>query len=98
MNVIDSIIENRSKLMEVAAAQGVKQLKLYGSVLTRTEKPESDIDFLAMFDPSIPYEWNVIFQLQQKIEAMFNRRVSILDSRRLPEVFIHKLTMILWTL
>ncbi|GMK39093.1 hypothetical protein PCCS19_21470 [Paenibacillus sp. CCS19] len=87
MNVIDTIIACRSEIMSIAAAHAVKQLKLYGSVLNRTEKPESDIDFLAVFDPSIPYEWDAAFELQEKLEAIFNRRISILDSRRIPEVF-----------
>lgn len=62
MNVIDTIIEQRSKIMEISAAHRVTALKLYGSVLARREKRESEIDFLAVFDPRIPYEWNATFE------------------------------------
>ena len=85
--VIDVIIEKRSEIIAISAPYGVTQLKLYGSVLARSEKTESDIDFLAVFDPSIPYEWGATFELQEKLEAMFKCRISILDSRRIPEVF-----------
>ncbi|KUP22056.1 hypothetical protein [Paenibacillus sp. DMB5] len=86
-NVIDSIITYQDHIGVIAAAHGVKQLKLYGSVLSRTEKPDSNIDFLAIFDPNIPYQWDATFEMQGKLEAMLNRRISILDSRRVPEVF-----------
>ncbi|OME34942.1 hypothetical protein BSK58_24870 [Paenibacillus odorifer] len=56
MNVIGCIIKNRSKLMEFT--HGVTSLKLFGSVLDRTEQPESNIDFIAVFDMS-KYEWTV---------------------------------------
>lgn len=68
MNVIDKIMESREQLQSFAAVQGVFYLKLYGSVLTRAEKPESDINFLAVFNPSIPYKWDATFELQGELE------------------------------
>ncbi|MEC0244157.1 nucleotidyltransferase domain-containing protein [Paenibacillus dokdonensis] len=87
MNVIDYIIEHRSRIMEIAAPYGVTALKLYGSCLVRREKPESDIDFLAVFDPNIPYKLGEAAELMDLLELVFDRRVSIVDSRNIPDVF-----------
>jgi predicted nucleotidyltransferase len=87
MNVIDTIIARRSDIMFLVAPYGVKQLKLYGSCLARREKLESDIDFLAVFDPNIPFEWRVVTELMDLLELVFDRRVSIVDSRNIPDIF-----------
>ncbi|MFC5528357.1 nucleotidyltransferase family protein [Cohnella yongneupensis] len=91
MNVIDTIIEQRTRIMEIAAAHGVIALKLYGSCLARREMPESDIDFLAEFDPSIPFEWGKAAELMEELELFFDRRVSVVDSRNIPDVFRPKI-------
>ncbi|RUS44578.1 nucleotidyltransferase family protein [Cohnella sp. AR92] len=87
MNVIDTIIEHRSRIMAIAAPYGVTALKLYGSVLNRTEKPDSDIDFLAVFDQTHPFKLGEAAELADLLELVFDRRVSIVDSRNIPDVF-----------
>jgi hypothetical protein len=55
--------------------------------LIRKEKSESDIDFLANFDPISNYDWQEKITLEEELEQYFARRVSIVDSRRIPDVF-----------
>lgn len=85
MNVLDLIVRDRNQIMKIVEPYGVIQLKLYGSVLIRKEKPESDIDFLAVFD--LPFDWEAKFKLEEGLEQYFGRRVSIVDSRNIPEAF-----------
>ena len=73
--------------MKIAELYGVIQLKLCGSVLIRKEKLESDIEFLAIFDPKIPYDWEAVHNLEEELEQFFGKRVSIVDSRSIPDVF-----------
>jgi predicted nucleotidyltransferase len=87
MNVIDNVIQSREQILELVAKHGVTSLKLYGSVLARKETVQSDIDFLAIFAPSLSYEWDTRFKVQADLEAFFNRRVGIVDARRIPDVF-----------
>lgn len=87
MNEIDRIIQNRKQLMTLVAKHGVISLKLYGSVLARTETEQSDIDFLAVFDPSLEYDWEARFRVQEELETYLGRRIGIVDSRKIPDVF-----------
>ncbi|SFM51189.1 Predicted nucleotidyltransferase [Paenibacillus sp. 1_12] len=87
MNVIDSIIQKRDHILTLATKHGVIALKLYGSVLARSESEESDIDFLGLFDPTILYDWKARLVVADELEQYFNRRVSVVDSRDIPEVF-----------
>lgn len=87
MNLIDKIIENREKILEKATMHGVIVLKLYGSVLVKSETEHSDIDFLAIYDSSIPYDWEASFNLEEELKEYFGRRVGIVDSRNIPNVF-----------
>lgn len=88
MNVLDDlIIKNRDHIMSIAIRYGVTQIKVYGSALARTEISESNINFLAFFDPSKKYKWDATFRLQENLEEFFQRRVYIVDARNIPDVF-----------
>jgi len=95
MYLIDKIIENREQILALAAKHGVSTLKLYGSVLARKETSQSDIDFLAVFDPSLIYDWEASFNLKEELELYFNRKVGIVDSRNIPDVFMPVITLTL---
>ncbi|WP_079913046.1 nucleotidyltransferase family protein [Paenibacillus sp. 32352] len=86
VNVIDSIIENRNKLMEIVSCHGVTSLKIFGSVLARTEKPDSNIDFIAVFNP-LKYEWGAHLDVQYDLETIFNRKVTVINWSDIPETF-----------
>jgi predicted nucleotidyltransferase len=73
--------------MSLVSKYGVTALKLYGSVLAKTETEQSDIDFLAIFDTSTEYDWEACFHIEDELEDLFARRISVLDSRRIPDVF-----------
>lgn len=86
-NVIDSILVYREHICALAAAHGVAKLMLFGSVLNRTEKPGSNIDFIAVFDDLSTYEWDAIFDVQEELEAFINRKVTVIDWYRIPEPY-----------
>lgn len=96
MNVIDTIIEQRSKIMEIATSHGVTSLKLFGSVLARAEHSNSDIDFLVTFDPSKYVEddteltgkrYEALVDLEIAFGTLFDRPVQVLDSEHIPTFF-----------
>lgn len=94
MHVLDHIIQNREAILAIANRYGASTLKLYGSVLVRKEHSESDIDFLVVFDTStledeelICDQCKVQFNLGRELADYFGRRVSVFDSRRIPDLF-----------
>ncbi|TDG00910.1 nucleotidyltransferase family protein [Paenibacillus piri] len=90
MNVIDSIIEQRSQIMSIAAQYGVSALKLFGSVLARQENTNSDIDFIAVFaslEEDEVERWHALTDLEIELKGFFNRKVQIIDSKQIPDLF-----------
>jgi len=88
MHLIETIIQNREHILSLAANHGVKTLKLYGSVLAREETEHSNINFLAVFDPSLSInDGAALFDLLVELEGYFERVVYIVDSRRIPDAF-----------
>jgi len=49
--VPDQLFTDRPALTELCRRYGIRRLSLFGSVLKKTDRPESDIDLLAEFEP-----------------------------------------------
>ncbi len=58
------------------------QLFVFGSVLNKNFKKQSDIDFIADFNPvSLDEYAENYFVLKQSLEKLFNREVDLLEDR-----------------
>jgi predicted nucleotidyltransferase len=69
-------------LSEIAAfcqRWNITQLALFGSVLRDDFGPDSDIDVLVTFAPGSVRTLAAVSQMQQEIEALFGRRVDLVD-------------------
>ncbi len=69
-------------MQEIAAfcqRWNIIQLALFGSVLRDDFGPESDIDVLVTFAPGSVRTLAAVSQMQQEIEALFERRVDLVD-------------------
>jgi len=69
------VLENKDEIMQIASAHGVRQIRLFGSVVRGEETPESDLDFLVAFEPGR----NLLDQvgLMQDLEDLFGRSVDV---------------------
>ncbi|RUS44579.1 nucleotidyltransferase family protein [Cohnella sp. AR92] len=86
MNVLDKIIAQRTQIMQLVAPYGVTSLRLFGSVLNRTEKPFSNIDFVAVFDPN-QFTWGAHLDVQSELETFFDRKVTVINWSDVPEAY-----------
>jgi uncharacterized protein len=59
----------------------VTRFELFGSVLRDDFRPDSDVDVLVTFDPeSHPTLFDLV-EMQEELEAVFERRVDLLTRR-----------------
>ncbi|MEL7349933.1 MAG: nucleotidyltransferase family protein [Cyanobacteria bacterium P01_A01_bin.116] len=57
MALLDTLQENREKILEIAAQHGAFNVRVFGSVVRREETLESDIDFLIDYNPEKTTPW-----------------------------------------
>jgi predicted nucleotidyltransferase len=79
MNLIDV---NKDKLIELCNKHKVKELYLFGSILTDKFNETSDIDLLIQFHPIelLDYFDNYI-QLKEELEQLFQRPVDLVENQ-----------------
>ena len=72
---------HQEELAELCRRFGVKRLEIFGSAAREDFDPEkSDLDFLVVFDPAAPLRpADRYFGLLESLEALFNRRVDLLE-------------------
>jgi len=79
MNLIDT---HRSQIIELCDNHNVKELYLFGSVLTDQFNDSSDIDMLIQFEQVELLEYfDNYMDLKEKLEKMFNRQVDLVENQ-----------------
>ena len=79
MNLSDLQSEELKKLCKT---NKVKSLFAFGSVTREDFDEDSDIDFVVDFDENDPFKYtDLYFNLKEKLEALFNRQVDLLEER-----------------
>ena len=79
MNVVESY---RDKVVELCDAHNVRELYLFGSVLTDTFNDSSDIDMLIQFHPIDLMEYfDNYMDLKEKLEQLFHRPVDLVENQ-----------------
>lgn len=79
MNIIERNIEI---LIDLCKQHKVKELYIFGSVLTSEFNDSSDIDFLVQFEnvDLLKYADNY-FDLKEKLEKLFGREIDLLENQ-----------------
>lgn len=79
MNLNDLQSEELKKLCKT---NKVKPLFAFGSVVREDFNEDSDIDLVVDFDENDPFRYtDLYFNLKEKLEALFNRQVDLLEER-----------------
>ena len=79
MKLIDS---NKDKLIELCINHKVKELYLFGSVLTERFQDSSDIDMLIQFyQVDLMDYFDNYMDLKEKLEQLFNRPVDLVENQ-----------------
>lgn len=73
--------EKRDEILALATKHGIENVRLFGSVVRREEKPDSDIDFLiSLKEGSGIREW---FDFQYGLEDLLKREIDVVPERNL---------------
>ena len=87
-----NLIENyRSQIIELCDNHKVKELYLFGSVLTDQFNDSSDIDMLIQFNQVELLEYfDNYMDLKEKLEKMFNRQVDLVENQAVKNPIFRK--------
>jgi predicted nucleotidyltransferase len=76
------IDENKEKLIELCDSHHVRELYLFGSILTDRFMDSSDIDILVQFrDIEIERYFDNYMDLKENLELLFNREVDLVENQ-----------------
>jgi uncharacterized protein len=85
------IEQNKIKINELCLQHHVKQLFLFGSILTDKFNEESDIDILIQF-----YHVNLVdyfdnyMDFKESLESLFNRQVDLVENQAIKNPIFRK--------
>jgi len=88
MNLIDNY---KSKIIELCDNHRVKELYLFGSVLTDQFKESSDIDMLVQFNQIELLEYfDNYMDLKEQLEKILNRQVDLIENQAIKNPIFRK--------
>ena len=88
MNLIE---KNISPISNLCREYKVKQLFVFGSVLTDNFKKNSDIDFIVDFQGMDLYEYaDNYFDLKFSLEHLLNREVDLLEDKAIRNPYLRQ--------
>jgi len=77
---MNALIQNqKKKIEEFCKAWNVKELQVFGSVLTKDFRPDSDIDIIVDFSPGSSHTLIHLAQMEEELEHIFNRRIDLIS-------------------
>ena len=83
MSIIEGLRAMRPELLGAAAANGARNLRVFGSVARRQEHESSDIDFLIALEPGRTLM--DLARLELQLEALLGRSVDVVTENSLRE-------------
>lgn len=79
--MIDTIRANKTQILSLAAKNGLKDLRIFGSVARGDDDATSDVDMLVnVADASDPFAF---LDFQEEVSSLLNRRVDLVFERGL---------------
>jgi predicted nucleotidyltransferase len=81
MATLDDIRAKRDAILALARKYGIRQVRLFGSVVRGEDRPDSDLDVLVDFEPKRTLLDLIGFE--QDLEELFGRKVEVISARGL---------------
>jgi len=75
MNLLDAVKARRNDILAVAAKHGAKNVRLFGSIVSGTARPDSDVDFLVEMERG--RSLIDLVELGDDLESLLQREVDI---------------------
>jgi predicted nucleotidyltransferase len=61
----------------------IRELSIFGSAVRDDFGPESDLDFLASFEPGAPLDIDRLLDMKEELEARYGRPVDLVEKEAL---------------
>ena len=88
MKIID---QNKTELIQLCINHNVKQLFLFGSILTERFDDKSDIDMLIQFSTiDLKDYFDNYMDLKEKLELLFNRQIDLVENQAIKNPIFRK--------
>ena len=88
---MDLIERNINKLTILCKQHKVKELYIFGSILTQRFNDSSDIDFLVQFDKiDILDYFDNYMDFKEKLETLFGREIDLLENQAIRNPIFRK--------
>jgi len=65
------------ELADICRRYQVRELALFGSVLSRDHRPDSDVDLLVSFQSTARVTFSTLARMQRDLEALLGRKVDL---------------------
>jgi len=78
---------SEDRIMEFCRSKRITEFALFGSILTDSFGPNSDIDVLVSFDAECRYSLLDLAKMKQELEALFGREVDLVEKASLRNPF-----------
>ena len=82
MCMLDEIRAKRDEIYAIARRHKAEKLWVFGSCARKEERPDSDVDFLVKFDPSVSHKDYTA--IEQGLSSRIGRTVDVVSTRILP--------------
>lgn len=83
--------KNIERIKQLCKEYRVKNISVFGSVLTDKFSSNSDIDFVVDFDENDPIKYtDLYFQLKEKLEQILKRPIDLIEERGIKNSFFRK--------
>ena len=88
MNLIES---NINKISDLCSRYKVRQLFVFGSILTNRFQKHSDIDLIVDFQDVDLYDYaDNYFDLKQSLESLLKRNVDLLEDKAIDNPYLRR--------
>jgi predicted nucleotidyltransferase len=88
MNMIEKY---KNQIQQLCIDHNVKQLFVFGSVLTNEFNDESDIDLIVEFEKMDPIEYmENYFNMKFSLEDLFKRKIDLLENQSISNPIFQK--------
>ncbi|BAY54387.1 hypothetical protein NIES2135_12040 [Leptolyngbya boryana NIES-2135] len=79
----DRLQTTQARIAELCQRWQIQEFAIFGSVLRKDFRPNSDVDVLITFAPQHPWNLFDFMDLQRELEALFGRSVDLIQKKEL---------------
>ncbi len=75
--------KSKQRITEICRKYKIRELSLFGSQVRGDSTAKSDFDFLVEFQPEADIDYFQIFEIQEELESIIEKKVDLVSKRGL---------------